>query len=186
MFNLLLQIQLAFGSIGLVWMILKHYPFIQVLNPTRDVAAFLVLISAHFAVEKLSERFLSNSYQAYEAQFVGQMVRAFANQKIGYQQALALAIASGIGEELFFRGALQNALGGGLLGIVGQGLIFGALHPINDRKAWVYPLMVLVLGLFFGASYFFTHSLFPGILAHFLINARAFYQIIDMGRAAED
>jgi membrane protease YdiL (CAAX protease family) len=104
------------------------------------------------------------------------MMRA---QGISHHQALILALASGLAEEVFFRGALQNALFGGWLGILLQALVFAAFHPIPDRRAWVYPLFIFCGGVLFGASYLLTGSLVPGILAHYLHNARGFYQLLD-------
>ncbi len=100
-------------------------------------------------------------------------------QGINHHQALLLAVASGVGEEVFFRGALQNALVGGWTGVFLQALVFAALHPVTDRRAWSYPLFIFLGGVMFGAAYQLTGSLVPGILAHYLHNARGFYQLLD-------
>ena len=92
-----------------------------------------------------------------------------------------LAMASGLGEEVFFRGALQNALFGGWTGVLLQAIAFAALHPVPDRKAWAYPLFVFCAGWMFGAAYLLTGSLIPGILAHYIQNARGFYQLLEQG-----
>lgn len=76
-----------------------------------------------------------------------------------------LAVASGIGEEYFFRGALQTHLG-----IVVQAVAFGLLHwPVNERMiAW--PFFALAAGLLFGALTLWAGNLWPAVLAHATIN----------------
>lgn len=76
-----------------------------------------------------------------------------------------LAFASAIGEEYFFRGALQTHLG-----IWIQAAAFGLLHwPLNDRMiAW--PFFAAAAGLLFGALTLWTGNLWPAVLAHATIN----------------
>ncbi|MCX7740915.1 CPBP family intramembrane glutamic endopeptidase [Meiothermus sp.] len=178
MFRLMLLLQAGLLGIGALWMALAGYPVLQQPNPLRDGLAFLLLFYGLLALERLFSLAFPKSFRATEALHaqLGLVMRA---QGVSHHQALVLALASGLAEEIFFRGALQNALFGGWWGVVLQALVFAALHPIPDRRAWVYPLFIFCGGVMFGASYLLTGSLVPGILAHYLHNARGFYQLLD-------
>ena len=78
-----------------------------------------------------------------------------------------LALASGLGEELFFRGALQP-----VLGLLLTSLIFGALH-IGPKKVFLaWTFWAFVMGLLFGAIFELTGVLWGPVLAHVGINQR--------------
>ena len=79
-------------------------------------------------------------------------------------EAILLAALTAGAEELFFRGALQS-----LVGVWGQALIFGLLHPM-PRRAWSYMVYAALSGLAFGYAVILTGSLWPGLIAHFAIN----------------
>ncbi len=80
---------------------------------------------------------------------------------------LPIAILSGIGEELFFRGVLQDSLG-----LLPSNIIFALLH-FPGRQFWVYSLWTLFAGLFLGNIYAYTHNLFIVIIAHIMNNLLA-------------
>lgn len=178
MFRIFFLLQLGLFVVGTTWMALAGYPVIAQPDPVRDLIAFFLLFYGLISLELLFSHLFPGSFKASEALHaqIGAILRS---QGMTYRQALILALASGLGEEVLFRGALQNALFGGWMGVELQALIFAALHPITDRRAWSYPLFVLLGGLMFGASYHLTGSLIPGILAHYLHNARSFYQLLE-------
>ncbi len=81
-----------------------------------------------------------------------------------------LAILPAIAEEVFFRGVLQRLI---ILltkrpwtGIIITGIIFSALH---GQYLGFFPR--LVLGVVLGALYWYSGSLWPGIIAHLINNA---------------
>lgn len=78
---------------------------------------------------------------------------------------LVLGIASGVAEELFFRGLLAPALG-----LVLSSIAFGALHQLRGRVGWIWATWATVMGLLFGALFLATGSLLGPILAHASIN----------------
>lgn len=78
---------------------------------------------------------------------------------------LALALASGIGEEVFFRGALQPSLG-----LLPTSLLFGLLHIGPDRRFLMWTPWALVMGLLLGVIYEATGSLLGCVVAHVAIN----------------
>lgn len=184
MFRIFSLLQLGLFLVGATWMALKGYPVAAELDPVRDLVAFFLLFYGLMGLELIFSRLFPGSFQASEALHaqIGAIMRS---QGMTHYQALALAFASGLGEEVLFRGAIQNALFGGWIGVGLQALVFAALHPVNDRRAWSYPLFVFLGGLMFGATYHLTGSLVPGILAHYLHNARGFYALLEqkaMGR----
>lgn len=76
-----------------------------------------------------------------------------------------IAVASAIGEELLFRGALMP-----LVGVWVQALVFALLH-VGPRKQFLpWTASAAVLGLAFGLLARETGSLGAPIVAHFTIN----------------
>lgn len=78
---------------------------------------------------------------------------------------LILGLASGIAEELFFRGLLTS-----LLGLILSSIAFGALHQLRGRAGWVWTIWAGLMGLLFGALFLATGSLVGPIVAHAGIN----------------
>jgi membrane protease YdiL (CAAX protease family) len=76
-----------------------------------------------------------------------------------------LAIASAIGEELLFRGALMP-----WLGVWWQALVFALLHVGPGRRFLPWTASALVLGVAFGELACATGNLGAPIAAHFAIN----------------
>ena len=78
---------------------------------------------------------------------------------------VVMALASGIGEELFFRGLLTP-----LLGVALSSLAFGALHQVRGRARWAWAAWATVMGLLFGVTFRLTGSIAGPVLAHVVIN----------------
>jgi CAAX protease family protein len=81
------------------------------------------------------------------------------------QEIVILALASSIGEEVLFRGALLPWMGVWL-----QALVFALLHVGPGRRFLPWTLSALVLGIAFGWLAVWTGSLGGPIAAHFAIN----------------
>ncbi len=77
-----------------------------------------------------------------------------------------LAVASGIGEEALFRGALQPSLG-----LLGASLVFALAHFAPRRDLWPWSLFAFVAGLALGGLFDATGNLLAPMLAHALVNA---------------
>src|SRR5688500_3161999 len=73
---------------------------------------------------------------------------------LAHRELVVIALASSIGEELLFRGALQP-----LVGIWLQALVFAALHVGPGRRFLPWTLSAFVLGLLFGAIHLVTGDL---------------------------
>ena len=100
-------------------------------------------------------------------------------------QLLLVAIMSGIGEELLFRGVIQtsmtNAFGGetrGLaIGIVLTSLLFGVVHPINK----LYVFLCFVIGIYLGLLFvWFGNNLVVPVIMHALYNFILFLALPQM------
>lgn len=102
--------------------------------------------------------------------------RALARLPISLPLALALAALTSVSEELFFRGALLSFLGASWLGVWGQALLFGLMHPAPLR-GWSYTAYTFVAGLAFGYATLLTGSLWAAIIAHFFVNLQGFLEV---------
>jgi hypothetical protein len=80
-------------------------------------------------------------------------------------ECVALALASGIGEEAFFRGAMQPQLG-----LVATSLLFGLAHfaPRRDLVPWTG--FSLAAGFALGALFEATGNLVAPVVAHAIVN----------------
>ncbi len=76
------------------------------------------------------------------------------------------ALLSGIGEEVLFRGAVQQEFG-----LPVASLLFGLLHVGPDRRYLVWTAWAIMAGFLFGALYEVTGGLLAPILAHSAHNA---------------
>lgn len=81
------------------------------------------------------------------------------------REIAVLAIASAVGEELMFRGALQP-----MVGLWLQAAIFALLHIGPGWRFWPWTLSAFVIGLVFGLMFRCTGDLGGPIVAHFAIN----------------
>ena len=78
---------------------------------------------------------------------------------------LVLGIASGVAEELFFRGLLTT-----VLGLVLSSVAFGALHQLRGRAGLVWTVWAGIMGFLFAGLFLATGSLLGPIVAHVAIN----------------
>jgi len=79
--------------------------------------------------------------------------------------ALLLALASGLAEEMFFRGALQPRVGLGVASV-----LFGAMHFVPRREFLPWTAFAVACGLLFGALFDWTGSLAAPVAAHVVVN----------------
>lgn len=81
-------------------------------------------------------------------------------------EVVALALLSGFAEELFFRGAVQGAVGWPL-----ATLAFTLLHSGPGRAFRLWTLFAGVAGLAFAGLVVWRDTLLPAIVAHIVVNA---------------
>jgi hypothetical protein len=89
----------------------------------------------------------------------------------GLGHALAVAIASAVGEEIVFRGVIFRRLEGALgtsIALVISAAIFGLVHAGNTGASWISTLAIaLESGALLGIAYAATRSLWLPIGLHF-------------------
>jgi uncharacterized protein len=79
---------------------------------------------------------------------------------------ILVSVFSAVGEETFFRGAVQQEFG-----IVVASLLFGLVHVGPDRRYLLWTLWAVLAGFLFGGLYDLTGGLLAPILAHAAHNA---------------
>jgi membrane protease YdiL (CAAX protease family) len=81
---------------------------------------------------------------------------------------LGISVLAGLGEEMLFRGVLQEAFSNWFnvwVGIVAAGILFGLMHSITST----YALLAGVMGVYLGCVFFYAdHNLLVVIIAHTL------------------
>jgi len=81
-------------------------------------------------------------------------------------ECVALALASGVAEEAFFRGALQPHIG-----LVAASILFGAVHFVPRRELLPWTGFAVAAGFLLGWLFDTTGNLVAPIVAHVTINA---------------
>lgn len=81
-------------------------------------------------------------------------------------EAAGLAVLSGLGEEVFFRGAMQPAWG-----YLVTTLLFGVLHSGRGREMVLWTVSSLLAGAVLGGLMEWRGNLLAPVLCHVLVNA---------------
>lgn len=129
-------------------------PLRMVLSPILGVAAGLVVV---FATRLSVHRF----------DWARRLHRSFRGLlgDLSFRDVFILALASSIGEELFFRGALLP-----WLGLWPSTIIFALLHVGPGTRFLPWTASAFAVGLGFGALFMHMGDLGGPIAAHFTIN----------------
>jgi membrane protease YdiL (CAAX protease family) len=96
---------------------------------------------------------------------------------------LTLSVLAGVGEELFFRGAIQGGLAklvGELPALVLASLIFGCLHPMT----WGYLILASIIGVYLGALWLWTGNLLVPAIAHAVYDFVALVYLMKVRRGS--
>lgn len=91
-------------------------------------------------------------------------------------EAISLAVISAIAEELFFRGALQGALG-----FLPAAVLFALLHAGPGKGFRIWTLFALAGGLTLGALVALRGPLGGAILAHLIVNGVNLVRLVRRG-----
>lgn len=83
-----------------------------------------------------------------------------------WDEALALALLSGLAEETFFRGAIQQGVGW-----IAATLLFALLHSGPSPALRLWGLFALIAGALFGGLVLWRGTLAPAVVAHVAVNA---------------
>lgn len=157
-----------------IWLFFRNFNSItnnrglEILNPFKawNIDYKVILFGILGAVILLSTSLvITMSYEPMKKSisFIDKLIL----QKLKPIDFLFVAVLSGVGEELFFRGILQNEIG-----IFLTSLIFAFLH-IPRKDFWVYGLWAMFAGLYLGNIYIYTGNLFLVMLVHTLNNLLA-------------
>lgn len=92
------------------------------------------------------------------------------------RQMAMVSIAAGVGEEVFFRGWLQPAVGW-----VPASLVFGAAHVAGARM-FALGLWATGMGLALGAVAWLTGGVLASTIAHACYDLAAFHYLADVAR----
>lgn len=154
------------GVLGALWLLLRPLDL-----PTAAPPGVVLLVAAALTVALLTGAWLLESTLPSFRHAGRLLERALLGLRLTLPLSVALALATAVSEELFFRGALL-----GLVGVWPQALLFGLLHPAT-RRGWSYTLFTFVAGLAFGYATLWTGSLWAAMLAHFVINLQGFLEL---------
>jgi uncharacterized protein len=132
----------------------EHSTLWLVLSPPLGVAVGLAFVGlTRLAVERFAwAQMLSRSFH----DLLGPLAQ---------REIVILALASSVGEEFLFRGALQP-----WLGLAPQALLFALLHVGPGKRFLPWTLSALVMGAAFGWLAELSGNLGGSIAAHFTIN----------------
>lgn len=103
-------------------------------------------------------------------------------KKLALWQIALISILAGVGEEILFRGVLQQVLldrFGLLAGLLGASLLFGMVHYLS----FAYFISATLMGFILGGLYLLTDSLLAAVIAHAVYD---FGVLIFLTRAKSD
>ena len=119
------------------------------------------------------------------ADVVDQLLRPLFAKTTVVELAVISALA-GIGEELMFRGLIQEGLArwigepiGVWIALVVASILFGLLHPMN----MAYILLAALMGFCLGELWIATGNLLVPIVTHAVYDFLALYWLVKMSRA---
>jgi hypothetical protein len=81
------------------------------------------------------------------------------------RDVLFFALVSALGEELFFRGALQPTIG-----LAASSVVFGLLHLGPTRRFAPWTGMAIAMGFVLGGLYWLTGNLVAPVVTHLFVN----------------
>ncbi len=159
-----------YGAMGIAALIWRMWtPGDSILHPSPEAAArawswpaaLAAGVALGLAVVALSEALtrwttLGRALSDLLAESIGPLDRP---------HAWLLAFASGLAEEMFFRGAMQAKLG-----IVWASVFFGAAHFLPRRELALWSVFALSIGFAFGGLYEATGHLLAPVAAHMVVN----------------
>lgn len=150
---------LFYGSLAVVaalWCGLRGFD-VRLLGESVGASVLLGVVTAACTVSLglLAYRFLPTLREISE-ELAPRLVDGAASTSL-----VLVAIFSGVGEEAFFRGALQQEFG-----LVIASVLFGLAHIGPDRRYLVWTAWAVLAGFVFGLLYELSGGLLAPILAH--------------------
>jgi membrane protease YdiL (CAAX protease family) len=128
------------------------------ISPVRDLAlgvaaGALVVVLSHWLTRRTG--------------WGERLARALAGSlgRLSIPDALLLAVASGLAEEMLFRGALQPRAGW-----LVASLLFGLMHFVPRREFLPWTVFAVLAGMLFGWLFATTGNLVAPVAAHMIVN----------------
>jgi uncharacterized protein len=162
--GLVLTLYLGLAAAGVAWSTLRGDPSAWRLAGREDTQTLLGIVAG--AMLGLGFVFASRlAVHRFEwARALHRDMRALLGP-LPDAEVLVLAMASALGEEIFFRGALLPAIG-----LSASSLVFALLHVGPKLRYLPWTVYSLVAGLVFGQLYLWSGDLTGPVVAHFTVN----------------
>jgi membrane protease YdiL (CAAX protease family) len=152
--------------VAVLWAIFGRIPIQQALTPVFPYVWLGIGLGAALLLLNVMTLEYGARYFAW-CQRIKQMIEyeiAPLFRGISVSGAFMLAVISGISEEVFFRGVLQEQFG-----LIVASLIFGVAHVWRKNAIW-YGLYAVLIGGLLGGVYASTRNLWAPVVAHMLNN----------------
>jgi membrane protease YdiL (CAAX protease family) len=158
--------ELSLAVVGLVWAELRsvHIPY----RVDAEALGQAILAAAVFSAVNLSLYRFARRFQRWTAVYrflENELFPLFRSIKTG--DLLVLVLLVGLGEEILFRGVLQQEIG-----LLGASLVFGVLHG-PSRSLWPLAVWATAMGACLGFLYQASGNLAVPALAHALYDGVA-------------
>lgn len=161
---LVMTLYLALAAAGLVWSTLRGHPNVWRIEGRESpqvllgiLAGLLMGLGIVFASRLAVHRF-------EWARALHRDLRSLLGP-LPDSEILVLAMASSIGEEIFFRGAMMPAAG-----LLLSSAIFALLHIGPKVRFLPWTVSSLVAGVMFGQLFLWSGDLTGPVVAHFTVN----------------
>lgn len=124
------------------------------------------LVAGGMAWWWISQDFMSSVRNKY--------VNLFQSFRLSMADIVVISLCAGIGEELFFRGAIQS-----YLGVIWTSVLFVALHGYLDPRDWRMASYGLLMTLIIVALGYMTEviGIASSVVAHVMIDLVLLYQM---------
>ncbi len=156
------------GAAGMLWAFFAREEQLLRISFDRDYLGYeILLLSAALIVHTLFDVIGPKKVPAI-ARFWNTMHTTLGPLQIS--SIVLLALVSAYGEELFFRGALQPAIG-----YIGATLLFALSHFPPQKNMIIWPFYALVMGAALGLLRILGGDIYSAVLLHFLANATSLY-----------
>ncbi|MFP4180097.1 MAG: CPBP family intramembrane glutamic endopeptidase [Spirochaetaceae bacterium] len=163
---------LLFGGAALLWGNIADSLNVLYFNADRpNLAAELLILTAalfgNILFDLYAPRILPSARRMFRA--MGEALG-----EIGYCRAAVLAASSALGEEMFFRGAVQPSLG-----LVAASILFALSHFPIRKELLLWPFYALLMGVVLGTLRNLGGDIWSAVLLHFLVN---FFGLVYIGK----
>jgi uncharacterized protein len=164
---MVLTVYLALAAAGLVWSLLRGHPNVWQVQGREDpqvilgiAAGLLIGLGIVFASRLAVHRF--EWARSLHRDFRGRL------GPLPDSEVVVLALASSVGEEVFFRGALMPALP--FSGLLLSSALFALLHIGPKLRYLPWTISSFVAGVIFGQLFLWCGDLTGAVVAHFTVN----------------